>query len=155
MSYWSSQEAQTGQWSEVKWSESHSVVSDSLWPHGPYSPWNSSGQNTGMGSCSFLQGIVPAQGLNPGFPHCRWNLHQLNTTEVQSGQYYTLSLRTLSSETENKPWPPPCLDCDASEYLGDKVDAVLKSMSAVSPSGSEARDWTVLPLRSKREEARV
>ena len=33
---------------EVKWSESSSVVSDSLWPHGLYSPWNSPGQNTGM-----------------------------------------------------------------------------------------------------------
>ena len=30
-------------------SESHSVVSDSLWPHGLYSPWNSPGQNTGVG----------------------------------------------------------------------------------------------------------
>ena len=36
-------------WSEVKWSESHSVVSDSFWPHWLYSPWNSPGQNTGMG----------------------------------------------------------------------------------------------------------
>ena len=38
-------------------SESHSVVSDSLRPHGLYSPWNSSGQNTGVGSRSVLQGI--------------------------------------------------------------------------------------------------
>ena len=30
-------------------SESRSVVSDSLRPHGLYSPWNSPGQNTGMG----------------------------------------------------------------------------------------------------------
>ena len=29
-------------------SESCSVVSDSLWPHGPYSPWNFPGQNTGV-----------------------------------------------------------------------------------------------------------
>ena len=35
-------------------SESHSVVSDSLRPHGLYSPWNSPGQNTGVGSLSFL-----------------------------------------------------------------------------------------------------
>ena len=41
---------------EVKWSESHSVVSDSLQPHGLYSPWNPAGQNTGVGSLSFLQG---------------------------------------------------------------------------------------------------
>ena len=36
-----------------KWSESHSVMSDSLWPHGLYSLWNSPGQNTGVG-CHFL-----------------------------------------------------------------------------------------------------
>ena len=29
--------------------ESHSVVSDSLQPHVLYSPWNSPGQNTGVG----------------------------------------------------------------------------------------------------------
>ena len=33
-----------------------------------YSPWNSWGQNTGVGSCSPLQGISSAQGLNPGLP---------------------------------------------------------------------------------------
>ena len=38
---------------EVKWSESRSVVSDSLWLHGLYSPWSSPGQNTGVG-CHFL-----------------------------------------------------------------------------------------------------
>ena len=37
-----------------------------LWPHGAYSPWNSSGQNTGVGSHSLLQGIFLTQGLNPG-----------------------------------------------------------------------------------------
>ena len=42
-------------------SGSHSVVSNSLRPHGLYSPWNSPGQNTGVGSRSLLQGI-----FNPG-----------------------------------------------------------------------------------------
>ena len=42
-------------------SESHSVMSDSLQPHVLYSPWNSPGQNTGVGSCSLLQGIFPTQ----------------------------------------------------------------------------------------------
>ena len=37
-------------------------MSNSLWPHGLYSPWNSPGQNTGVGSLSLLQGIFP----NPG-----------------------------------------------------------------------------------------
>ena len=31
---------------------------------------NSAGQNTGVGSCFLLQGIVPTEGLNPGLPHC-------------------------------------------------------------------------------------
>ena len=42
-------------------SESHPVVSDPLWPHALYSPWNSPGQNTGVGSLSLLQGIFPTQ----------------------------------------------------------------------------------------------
>ena len=59
-------------------SESHSVVSDSLQPHGLYSPWNSPGQNTRVGSRSLLQGIFPTQGSNSGLPHCRWILYQLS-----------------------------------------------------------------------------
>ena len=45
---------------------------------GSLSPWNSPGQNTGVGSLSFLQGIFPTQGLNPGLPCCRHILHCLN-----------------------------------------------------------------------------
>ena len=42
-------------------------MSDSLWPH--RHPWNSLGQNTGVGSLSLLQGIFPTQGSNPGLLH--------------------------------------------------------------------------------------
>ena len=35
--------------------ESHSIVSDPLWPHELYSPWNSPGQNTGVGSHSLFR----------------------------------------------------------------------------------------------------
>ena len=59
-------------------SESHSVMSDSLWPHELYSPWNSPGQNTGVDRRSLLQGIFPTQGLSPGLPHCRRILYQLS-----------------------------------------------------------------------------
>ena len=55
-----------------------SVVSDSLWPHGLYCPWNFPGQNTGVDSLSLLQWIFPTQGMNPGLLHCRWILYQLN-----------------------------------------------------------------------------
>ena len=59
-------------------SESHSAVSDSLQPHGVYSPWNSPGQNTGVGSLSLLQRIFPTQELDPGLPHCGQILYQLS-----------------------------------------------------------------------------
>ena len=48
----------------------HSVVSDSLQPHGLeparlFCPWNFSGKNA-EGGCHFLlQGVFPTQGLNP------------------------------------------------------------------------------------------
>ena len=67
-------------------SEGHSVVSDSLQPHGLYSPWNSPGQNSGVGSHSLLQWIFATQGSNPGFPHCRWILYQLSQEGSQQGQ---------------------------------------------------------------------
>ena len=57
--------------------ESRSVVSDSLRPHGLYSPWNSLGQNTGVGSLSLLHGIFPTQGSNPG-------LLQVNSSPAES-----------------------------------------------------------------------
>ena len=60
------------------WSESCSVVSNSLRPHGLYSPWKSPGQNTGVRSHPLLQGIFPTQESNPGLPHCRWILYQLS-----------------------------------------------------------------------------
>ena len=37
-------------------SGSHSVMSNFLQPHGLHSPWNSPGQNTGVGSLSFSRG---------------------------------------------------------------------------------------------------
>ena len=59
-------------------SESCSVKSDSLQSHGLYSPWNSPGLNTGVGSLSLPQGIFPTQWSNPGLLHCRWILYQLS-----------------------------------------------------------------------------
>ena len=43
-----------------------------------YSPWNSPGQNPGVGSLSLLQGIFPTQGSNPSLLHCRRILYQLS-----------------------------------------------------------------------------
>ena len=55
-------------------SESDSVLSDSLWSHRLYSPCNSPGQNTGVGSLSLLQGIFPT-GIKPRSP--TWQVDSL------------------------------------------------------------------------------
>ena len=55
----------------TKWeseSESRSVVSDCLEPQGLHSPWNSPGQNTGVGSLSLLQGDLPKAESDPRSP---------------------------------------------------------------------------------------
>ena len=45
---------------------------------GLYSPWNSPGQNTGVGSLSLLQGIFSTQRSNLCLLHCRQILYQLS-----------------------------------------------------------------------------
>ena len=91
-------------WTELNWTEikerkgkvSHSVMSDSLQPHGLWPSrllcsWDSPGKNTGVDSHSLLPGIFPTQGSNPGLPHCSpipYHLsHQgspsVNKTDVQ------------------------------------------------------------------------
>ena len=79
-------------------SESCSVLSNSLQPHGLYSPWNS-------------LGVFPTQGSNPGLPHCRQSLYQLShkgrprlIVNFQSGAHLSpihegcFSLRRVSLE---------------------------------------------------------
>ena len=62
---------------------SRSVVSNPLQPHGLqharlFHPWDFSSKNTEAGCCFLLQGIFPAQGSNPGLPHCRQTLYCLS-----------------------------------------------------------------------------
>ena len=100
-------------------SESRSVMSDSMRPQGLYSPWNSPGQNTEVGSLSLLQGIFPTQELNPGLPiswatreavnQCCHFLHSRKLF-LSFPQYYTEShltrdnfLFTSSFKAENRP----------------------------------------------------
>ena len=88
-----------------------------------YSPWNSPGQNTGVGSLSLLQGIFPAQGSNPGLPHCRQILYQLShkgspslevfhyktapgDTKGEAAGYWVLLALTLSELGPREPWAP-------------------------------------------------
>ena len=60
---------------KVKWKSFGCIP---LRPHGLYSPWNSPGQDTGVGSLSLPQRIFLTQRLNPGLLRCRWILYQLS-----------------------------------------------------------------------------
>ena len=57
---------------------SHILQPHWLWPARFLCPWNSPGKNTGVGSCSLLQGIFQTQGSDPGLQHCRWILYCLS-----------------------------------------------------------------------------
>ena len=100
-------------------SESHSVMSDSLPPHG-YSPQNSPGQNTGVGSLSLLQGIFPTQGQKPGLPHCRGIFYQLShkgspwqrQTQKHKGLFVRMRNNRMGIENlveTEVTWGPLCL----------------------------------------------
>ena len=69
-------------------SESHSVMSYSLRPHGLYNPWHFPGQNTGVGSLFLLQGIFPTEESN-------WDLF--------TGRFFTSwATKPLKRESEVK-----------------------------------------------------
>ena len=95
-------------------SESCSVVSNSLWPHGLYSPWNSPGQNTRVGSLSFLQRIFPTQRSNPGLLHCRWILYLLS---------HKGSPLFSCAESYLQLWTPSCSMWDSSSLTRDWTQA--------------------------------
>ena len=85
------------------------------------SPWNSLGQNSGVGSLSLLQGIFPTQGLNPGLPHCRRFLYQLShkgSPRILEWVAYPFS--RVSSWPRNWTWDSPALQADSlpTELLG-------------------------------------
>ena len=111
-------------------SKSRSVVSNSLQTHGLYNPWNSPDQNIGVGSHSFLQGIFPPQGSNPGLWHCRQILNQMShqeSPEVKVGYMAIVHLKILRN-------------CQTDFFfLIFKNLAVLSSLQDLS---SPTRDWT-------------
>ena len=80
-------------------------------------PWNSPGQNTGVGSLSLLQGIFSTQGSNPGLPHWRrifrWEAPNFTNhnvfrqcfstqaAELPNNQTPTSNLGTIKSESRS------------------------------------------------------
>ena len=66
-----------------------------LRPHGPYSPWHSPGQNSGVGSLSLLQGIFPTQELKRGLLHCRRILYNWAIREGPAFSFFLLKEETF------------------------------------------------------------
>ena len=125
-------------------SESHSVVSDSLRPHGPYRPWNSSGQNTRVGSRSLLRGIFPIQGSNPDLPHCRWILDQLSHkgspgSHQLSGLHIVVCICQSQSLSLSHPSCPPPM----STHLSSLSMSLLVKVKSLSHVWLFATPWTV------------
>ena len=70
------------------------------------SPWNSPGQNTGVGSLSLLQWIFPTQELNRDLLHCRRILYQLSYQGSPSDNVHILLSRVTNLPARDA--GPPC-----------------------------------------------
>ena len=75
-------------------SESPSVTSNSLQPHGLYRPWNFPGQNTGVGSCSLLQGSSQPK-------------DQTQVSHIAGGFFTSWATREAQEYWSGEPMPSP------------------------------------------------
>ena len=135
-----------------------------------YCPWNSPGQNTGVGSCSLLQGTFPTQGLNPGLPHCRQILYQLS----HSGKHKHTGVGSLSllqwifltqelnrsllhckwillpTELSGKPWSShyghPMVNPEGTQDGNQRMPSIYKSSDSSHP-----RWYSLRNLRMKKQ----
>ena len=76
---------------------SNSLPSHGLWPTRFLCPWNSPGKNTGVGSNSLLQGILPTQGSNPGLPQCRQIFYICATREAPYKVIYYFLIAAITN----------------------------------------------------------
>ena len=108
-------------------------------PHGLYSPWNSPGQNTGVGSRSLLQQTFLTQELNQGLWCCRQILYRLSylAPETSVTQESLNTFAGTAGREPCQPWGPRRLPgspgLSASEYTWGK---------APSRSSRGAAPWT-------------
>ena len=94
---------------------SHSVMSNSLQPHGLYPArllcsWDSPSKNTGVGSHSLLQGLFLTQGSNPGLLWILYHLsqkswHLFKKIKIEAGGCGLVAMSCLALAT---PWTIAC-----------------------------------------------
>ena len=100
---------------QAKWfsesveSVSPSVTYDSFQPQGLQParllcPWDSPGNNTGVGCHALLQGIFPTQRSNPNILDCRQILYHLSLYQgsLQQLNYFQDSIRSSSLFLQNR-----------------------------------------------------
>ena len=85
----------------------HSVVSDSLRPHGLWPtrllcPWESPGKKTAVGSHSLLQGMFPTQGSNPHLLH--WQVDSFTTASHRKPIQHHFCQIIWAQSCEKLPW---------------------------------------------------
>ena len=102
----------------------------SLQPHGIYSPWNSPGQNIGVGSLSLLRRIFPTRGSNSGLPHCGWILYWLGhkgSPIILEWVAYPFSRR--SSQSRNWTRPPALQVYSLPAELPEKPKQIIPNLN--------------------------
>ena len=88
-------------------------MSASLQPQGLYSPWNSPGQNIGVGSLSLLQGVFPTQESNQGLLHGRQILYQLSYQGSPTQRLNFVQVnKEIQSETRNSVYQNELDECE-------------------------------------------
>ena len=92
-------------------SESRSIMSDSLRPHGLYSWWNSPGQNTGVGSLFLLQGSSQPRDQSQVSRMAGRFFTSLATREATREQFTESELLTHILIENRKEWIARCWLC--------------------------------------------
>ena len=129
-------------------SESHSVVSDSLWPQGLYSLWNSLDQNTRVGSVQFSHWVV-SDSLWPhesqhGRPPCPSPTPGVHSDSHPSSQWYHPAISSSvvpfsscpQSLPASGPFPMSQLFTSGGQSIG------VTALASVLPKNTQ--DWSPL-----------
>ena len=138
-------------------------MSNSLRPHGLYSPWNSPGQDTGVDSLSLLQGIFPSQESNWGLMHCRRILYQLSyqrrsksstpwqkrneyKQRLPDGSAVTNPFTMQEAQVQSLGWEDPLEEGTAthSSILSQRIP-LMRSLAGYNPQGHKESDTTEAP----------
>ena len=122
-------------------SESCSVMSNYLQPHGLYSPWNSPGQNTGVDSLSLSPEELPNTGIKPGSPALQMNSLSTELSGIYRGG-------GLVAKSCPAPATPSIVGCQAPlsmSYKGSPVD-ISQSLIFLSACHHGHSAMTMMPM---------